>query len=339
MKRLFLITSLQHLLKFEFSAFKRTQRFFFKKSIYLLSFILHPLSFLLTMAYGNETGWQINPLGSFPDASSKQVQIVKASAIDIDGDGNIYIIDRGQHQLLKYTPDGRLIKPIGGFGRASEQFDDPRDINAHATLDIFIADYNNNRVMRFDKNLNFISSLTSQWPEPFDFEQVISIALSSQYDLFLLENSSKKIIKFSRFAEPAESFGGIYETYGQLLEPEQLALDGSRRLFVTDPGQGATIVFDYLGNYITQIEHPDLQQPSGIHWGSGKYLYIVNRDTPDIFIFTRHLKFAGKISLPNDTDLIVDVALRYDKKNNSRTIYILSQNRCMLFDLRQVEKK
>lgn len=177
----------------------------------------------------NETLWQVMLIDSFPSDRQPEVKFIKAAALDLDSEGNIYIIDRGQHQLTKFFPDGRPMRQIGGFGRGTQQFDDPRDVNAHTTLNVFVADYNNNRVVRFDRKLNFIASLTSHWSEPYDFDRVLSIAVSPQYDLFLLEDGSKRIMKFSRFADPKESFGGIYETYGQLLEPTQMTLDDSKR--------------------------------------------------------------------------------------------------------------
>ncbi|NIS47836.1 MAG: hypothetical protein GWN00_06725, partial [Aliifodinibius sp.] len=157
-------------------------------------------------------------INSFPAPDSK-TEIFQGVAIDIDFESNLYIVDRGKHQLLKFDRNGRLIKSIGGFGEGEEQFDDPRDVYAQKTVNVYVADYNNNRVVRYDKNLNFINALSSRWPPPFQFDRVLSIAVSSQSDLFLLEDGEKKVIKFNRFSEPAEAFGGIHETYGQLLEP------------------------------------------------------------------------------------------------------------------------
>jgi len=282
----------------------------------------------------NETVWQVTLLDSFPSDRPGDVKFVKAAALDLDSEGNIYIIDRGQHQLTKFSPDGRPIRQIGGFGRGTQQFDDPRDVNAHTTLNVFVADYNNNRVVRFDRRLDFIASLTSQWPEPYDFDRVLSIAVSSQYDLFLLEDGNKRIMKFSRFAEPKESFAGTHETYGQLLEPTQLTLDASQRLFVADPAQKTVAVFDYLGNFITNLYHPDLKQPNGIYWGDDQQLYIADQETSNLLIFSSNLKLVGSVSLKAVAEDIVDVAVRYDKESGSRRLFILEPNRCWVFALK-----
>lgn len=269
---------------------------------------------------------------SFDAKTSQAGPLINATAIDIDNMGNVYIIERTRHRLIKFSSEGSILKEVGGFGTAPEKFDDPRDISSFSTLDIFVADFNNNRIVRFDRNLNFLSNLTSQYDPPFDFEQVLSVAVSSQYELFLLDNVEKKIVKFSRFSEPIEAFGGINESYGQLLDPFQLTLDSGKRLFVSDPAQNAIIVFDYLGNYLMNLEYPEMQQPYGLYWGAGDRLYAIDKSSNQLFVFSKELKFIGKIILSRYLKNAVDVAVNYDKAYNSRIIYILTPEKCFIFE-------
>jgi hypothetical protein len=298
---------------------------------FLTGFFLSILPFILI---ANEpVTWEVTLLDSFPTDAPQEFKFFKATALDVDSEGSIYIVDRGKHQLLKFFPDGRPMRQIGGFGSGTQQFDDPRDVDAHTTLNVFVADYNNNRVMRYDRRLNFIASLTSQWEEPFDFDRVLSIAVSSQYDLFLLEDGLKRVMKFSRFAEPKETFGGLYDTYGQLLEPTRITIEDNKQLFVADPVQKAVIVFDYLGNYLTNLTHPEFKVPYSLYWGEDKLLYIADRKASAIFIFSGELKFLGVLSLSEFVDDIVDVAVKYDKESKKRRLYILEPNRCRIFAL------
>ena len=40
--------------------------------------------------------------------------------IDFDKAGNIYIVDRNEHRVLKYTPGGSLVAQIGNKGQPSD---------------------------------------------------------------------------------------------------------------------------------------------------------------------------------------------------------------------------
>ncbi len=276
--------------------------------------------------------WQPALLDSFPK-KNEAVSIRKAAAIDIDFEGNVYILDRGRHQLLKFSPAGRLLKQIGGFGNAEETFDDPRDVFARTPLDVFVADYNNARVVRYDKNLNFLSQLTSGLDPPFNFERVLSVTVSSQYDLFLLDEFNSRVIKFTRFSEPAVAFGGFDETYGQLLSPTDLALDGSNRLFVADPAQPAIVVFDYLGNYLTRIEHPGFQQPSALFYAADQRLYVADSGTNRILIFEQGRKFAGALDVSSITRQLAGVAVQAAAGRKAGRLFVLGAQRCWVLEL------
>lgn len=269
--------------------------------------------------------------GTFPRPDAP-VTLERASGISVDSRGTVYVVDPGRHQLLTFAPDGRFLESTGGFGQSAEQFDGPRDVFAQTTLDVYVADYHNNRVVRFDKNLNYLNDLTARWPEPYDFFQVLSVAVSSQYDLFLLEDGNKTVIRFSRSSQPTAVFGGINDPVGQLLEPHQLAVQGSRRVFVSDPGQGVVVIFDYLGSYLGELRHPELNAPTGLHWGDDEQLYVVDGKDGDIGIFNDALKWVGMIRFPaGKREPWVDCAVHFARGGDATTLYALAPDRVSRF--------
>lgn len=285
-----------------------------------------------TLAFAGEKQYKLIYNSNFEARVASQVEIQNAAAIDVDVRGTLYIVDSGRHQLLQISPDAKEVIAVGGFGQSLEEFDNPRDV-ATTTLDVFIADYNNNRISRFDKNLNALSELRSKQAAPFDFERVISVAVSSQLDLFILEDGSKKIIKFDRFSSPSVTFGGIYETYGQLLDPRQLELDNKSRLFVTDPAQSAVIVFDYLGNYLKTLEHPLFKQPTALHWGAEKRLFVVDSESANIFLFDERLSFIQTLTISTSVESVVDVASWRNPSTGKLNLFVLMSKSCRHYEL------
>lgn len=306
----------------------------FKRSI---GFVLLILLWTARPASGQEdsktegTDFQLVPVSSFNGEFSKAGLFLDAIALDLDQAGFVYIVDRAKHRLVQFTSDGRFMDEIGGFGNTPQKFDDPRDVSAFATLDVFVADYNNDRVVRLDQKLNYISSLRAEFSPPFVFEQIKSVAVSPQYDLFMLENVNNRILKFSRFSEPSEVFGGLDDIFGQLLNPHQLALDGNKRLFVSDPGQDAIVVFDYLGNFINMYRYPAMKEPTGIFWAEDRRLYVIDEDSNNLFIFSERMKFVTKIALDPFLKNAVDVAVSFRKDDKTYRVYILSPKACYIF--------
>ena len=271
-------------------------------------------------------------LGRLPlDASG--VVFSDISSIDIDLAGNIYLLDRGRHQLFLISEEGKLEIQIGGFGSGDQQFNSPADLNASNGLDVFVADYQNERVMRFDKSLNFLSAFESRWEAPYHFNEVVCLAVSDLNDLFLIDNGEKKVLKFSRFSEPTAVFGGIFDTDGQLLDPVQITIDGSKHIYVSDPSQEAVIVFDYLGNFVTRIQSPDVPSPAGLHFGMDGRLYVADRDTPTIGVFSRKHLAINSYTLAVMQKNVVDMAIYYDKRSGKHILFAASAQKCFYYDI------
>ena len=84
-------------------------------------------------------------IGEFKDASS----------FYINSAGIVFVTDDITDEVYQLDTLGNVIESIGGYGWDESAFDDPVDVFADP-LKVLVADKNNNRIQRFDKNLNFI---------------------------------------------------------------------------------------------------------------------------------------------------------------------------------------
>ncbi len=276
------------------------------------------------------THWE--PLGVFDGSDSPSGAFQDAVALDLDSDGSVFIVDRGRHRLLKFTPAGVFLREIGGFGSGAEQFSDPQDVDAHLTLNIFVADYNNNRIVRYDSRLNYVGEYAiTDRESPFYFEQPLSVAVSGQYDLFVLEELNRRVIKIDRFNRPKLAFGEPGENLGQLLEPYQIAISGRDEIFVSDPGQSAVLVYDYLGNFLREIKHPDFVRPLGLHLTSPDLLLVADGRSRRVFFFRQDGRFLATWTLPGSEDVLVDVAMAFVKGQGMNYLYLLTNRKCWIF--------
>lgn len=73
----------------------------------------------------------------------------------IDRDGNVWVTDIGNHQVMKFSPEGKLLLTLGKKGEAGsaeDHFDRPTDVAVTATGEFFVSDgYGNSRVLKFDR--------------------------------------------------------------------------------------------------------------------------------------------------------------------------------------------
>jgi len=183
-------------------------------------------------------------------------QFVNASSFYINSAGFIYVSDINTDEITVLDTLGNLVKNIGGYGWRQSAFDNPADIFADA-LKVYVADKNNHRIQRFDKNLNFnFQILTRQSDvEQERFGYPLSAVMSNQGDIFILDSENSRIVKFDIFGNFLQNFGGYdYGNYA-LQKPVQLAVSMQNNIFVIDGNQ--VIIFDQYGNgsgKITGIE-------------------------------------------------------------------------------------
>src|SRR4029078_6570811 len=109
-----------------------------------------------------------------------------------DGRGN---------QVLKFSPDGKLLMSLGKAGVAgsgTDVFSGPCDVAIAQNGDIFaanvhIADVPVNRVMKFSKDGKFIKAWGTRGTGPGEFDTPHSIAIDSRGRIFVADRSKRPI--------------------------------------------------------------------------------------------------------------------------------------------------
>lgn len=174
-------------------------------------------------------------------------ELNRASSFYITANGLIYISDSGSDEIILMDTLGNQLRTFGGYGWDQNSFDDPADIFADP-LNIYVADKNNHSIKRFDKNLNYLSSLYKRESD-FSQEQFaypLSCATSNQGDLYFIDSDNKRIMKFDIFGNFIMNFGGFDAGKYQLSNPKQLAISSSNNIFVIDGSD--IVIFDNFGN-------------------------------------------------------------------------------------------
>jgi len=120
-------------------------------------------------------------------------------------------------------------------------------------IDLYVADYGNHRVQRFDRNLNYVSTLfTRDDPDPMKrFGYPSGVALSRLGELFILDGENVRVLKVNRANVVERTFGGIDAGRGRLRAPSDIVVGPGDRVYVVD--RGRVVVFDTFGNYVREL--------------------------------------------------------------------------------------
>jgi DNA-binding beta-propeller fold protein YncE len=234
------------------------------------------------------------------DGSDSGTAFKEPSGIAVDPQGNLFVADAGNHRVVKLDAQGRVVQTIGGFGWSKEQFNRPSDVSARNGLDCFVADYNNGRIERFDKDLHWLSSLTSlpQWPENFQFGFPLDVDLSSQGELFCLDGENQRVIKFDASGEPQLGFGDLNIGEGRLVDPRRILVSDPSNVYVTDGNPARVVVFDGYGNLRNSFGQGILENPVGMASVSRELLLVADASLRRVMVFRNPGVLIGSFGAP-----------------------------------------
>jgi hypothetical protein len=221
-----------------------------------------------------------------------QTMRLSGTALDVDLYGNIYVLDAEKNTLTLYDKSGLLLHDAGGPGWLDGQFDRPSGVWARNGIDVFIADYGNHRIERFDRSLNFVSSFsTRESDNPDDrFGYPSGVALSRLGELFLCDTENGRIVKVDRFSTVERTFGGMGGGKGHLAAPTSVAVGPKDAVYVLDGERVA--VFDAFGNYLRDLMPGLLRRPSALFADNAVVAVL---DSVEIFLFDADERPAGVV--------------------------------------------
>ncbi len=294
------------------------------------------LLIVLLLVSGVSGGIEIEELGRFGGTGNAPGLFKGPSGLDFSEDGRLFIADRRNHRIQVFDQFGRFITNFGGYGIGEENFDEPADIWARSTLNIFIADYNNQRVQRYNKNLTYLGSFYSNpgADDRFRTERILSIAYSPQGEMFILDAGENKIVKINQNSKGVAAFGYYDSGPGQLTFPVQIDLTPSHRVVVSDAGAAKVFLYDYFGNFLGYIEHPDMRAPTGIAVDDQNRIYVADPEARKVFIFTIGGKYVAGFDSVDGNLLNRPVDLTLRQKDNAYHLYLIDGDQILIINLR-----
>lgn len=201
---------------------------------------------------------------------------------DTDAQGNVYVVDRHNHRIQKFSNDGTLIAKWGknsgaggtdGFGKfLPGQFYIPNQIFVDKTRNlVFVADTGNIRIQILDTAGNYVGSLYHPMAGSGYAFMPVGVAVDSQGNIFLSDSLSNGIYKFNSSNQFVKYWGGQGMTDGKFREPYFIAIDAQDNVYVADRQNNRIQKFDNNGNFLTKwgANGGNPSEDPLLNWGMG----------------------------------------------------------------------
>jgi DNA-binding beta-propeller fold protein YncE len=203
-----------------------------------------------------------------------------AHGLRVDGDGNIWTTDNGNHLIRKFSPSGQLLATLGE-GPAEPRFRSPDDIVFASDGSMFVADSGNARIVKLNARGQFVTAWGKKGKGEGEFATAHALAIDKQDRIYVADRNNRRVQVFS----PDGSFVAAWTGFGN---PFGLIVAG-KELLVSD-GEAMTISHLALagGTMASQWGGPaTLQLPHLMSLDSRGRLYIAEVNGKRIQIFRR----------------------------------------------------
>ena len=215
---------------------------------------------------------KFSPSGEFLTSFGEGL-LGRPHGLAVDHEGNVWAVDDSSepgvgHAVYKFSSSGELLLTLGRVGIAGDgvdTFNRPTDVAVAPNGEIFVTDGHgqNNRVVKFSSEGDFVGSWGSTGSEPGNFNQPHTIAIDSQGRVFVGDRGNSRVQIF-------DEDGNFLDEWTQFGRPSGISINRTTdMLYVTDstsnsrsdPGVKRGI---YIGSAVTGevayfIPDPDLE--------------------------------------------------------------------------------
>lgn len=229
------------------------------------------LNFLSLTFSPNDSLGLISTFGDFHEAVS----------ISASREEYIYVVDVDMNQVYKFSSAGEKLANIGGSGFGNNEFNMPQSVDATNGLDVYVCDYQNNRLQRFDINLNYIATFDfNLYDKTADNSRKIyrpyGVAFQTTSDIFVLADAtSYRVVKLKAFDEVNLLFGSRGFGFDILTSPKKVVKGSNLDIWLLDKGTDEIINFDSYGTLVKRMKNPDKHRLISIAFYKDN-LYLLN---------------------------------------------------------------
>lgn len=180
----------------------------------------------------------------------------------------IYVSDTGNDRIQILDSNGVFLSQFGSFGVPFEETESENEILNTSTLasfnqpkgivlatEIFVADSENHRIMKFDRFGNLLRHFGKFGNGRNDLDTPTDVGMDEAKNMYVLDRENHRIKKYDLSGYQLARIGTYGQAPGQMIRPSGLSCSGNR-LCLIDSGNLRLQMFDTNGSFLKEMKLP-----------------------------------------------------------------------------------
>jgi DNA-binding beta-propeller fold protein YncE len=130
--------------------------------------------------------------------------IASPNDLEVDQQGNLYVVDSLNNRIQKFDPNGEFLTMWGTAGQGEGEFklivpDNGSGVGAIAVDElgnVYVADWGNNRIQKFDNNGQFLAKWGSEGIGEDQFIHPVALTVDLEGNVYVADFGNNRIQKF-----------------------------------------------------------------------------------------------------------------------------------------------
>jgi sugar lactone lactonase YvrE len=238
--------------------------------------------------------------------------------------------ENARKEALRRQPPKAMFQ--GGEGESKGQFSEPRSCAVDPEGNVYVADFRNHRIQKFDSTGNWLAMWGTSGEGPGEFNDICAIA-ADQNGIYVADTFNNRIQKF----DPNGNFLAQWNNgNGPFYYPRGIACDGKGFIYIADTGHHRIVKLKNTGEFITAwgvsgSKQGEFSDPIGICAISEK-VYVADKGNHRVQIFDKDGAFLNAFPILGwEGEVFVEPYLVVDQ-NGSIWVSDPTANRIFVFD-------
>lgn len=278
------------------------------------------LILVLVGSVENSGAQTLDYVRSFEVGKSLKTPLNAPGAFAVVSPDVFYLTDLDFDRVLQSDNTGKISEVRGRFGWRKQEYDDPTDIVLAQNLDVYVADYYNQRLQHYDRNLNFIRTIPLVASDESVRYYPKSVDQSPDNRIYVLDAEQNQLLELNPQGNYLQSLATFSELGDDLANATRLRVNPNGDIWVLTSGAGNIYIFDRFGTFKKKIQYPAMENPVGIAFYSESLAFIADQDRQLYQIINGTvITPLTSVALP-EASALTDVAIYRDR------LYLLTEN-------------